>query len=70
MKNITPLVEPKIYVLDEHLRGFYGTKPSHLYAEANEIIRIGSSDDLLLEEAEKRNLTIITHDKGFVIKRL
>jgi hypothetical protein len=70
LKNITPLVDPKIYVLDENLSGYYGTKPSHLYAEACEIVRIGSSDDLLLEAAEKRNLTIITHDKGFVIKSL
>lgn len=58
------------YLLDENLHYCYGEKPRSFYINAKEIIGCGKTDDLLLREATKRGLTIITPDKGFVLEAL
>ncbi len=59
-----------LYVLDENLHSCYGENPKSFYVNATEIVRCGTTDDLLLERATKRNLLIITHDIRFVLKTL
>ncbi len=59
-----------LYVLDENLHSCYGENPESFYVNASKIVRCGTTDDLLLERASKRNLLIITNDIRFVLNTL
>ena len=59
-----------LFLLDEQIRNHYGLLPKHVYVNIEKIIKLGSMDDLILEEATKRNLLVITHDMRFVLKTI
>lgn len=56
-----------IYLLDENIRGYYGLLPKCKYVLAHQVVKRGTSDEVLLEVATERNLIIITNDIRFVL---
>lgn len=65
MTNIDPL-----YLEDENIPSYIGTRPKNLFLRFIGCLPIGSSDKFVFYYAVKHNLTIITSDYEFIINIL
>ncbi|MDE1767175.1 MAG: hypothetical protein KGI27_13025 [Thaumarchaeota archaeon] len=58
------------FLLDECAHMMPSDLVSGKYIRSTSILRQGTPDHILFEEAEKRNLTIITADRGLVVRAI
>jgi len=63
------LCKPK-YVLDENIHCNDVTKPKNLFVKSTAISYRGASDEVVFEEARKRNLILVTRDIKFILNIL
>ncbi|MEM4379768.1 MAG: hypothetical protein QXL01_03675 [Thermoplasmatales archaeon] len=62
------LLNKPTFLLDENIGDRNGGLPRCQCVLARQIVKPGTPDDILFEEAVKRNLIIVTHDVKFVLR--
>ena len=59
-----------LYLLDQNIANYFGTRPSELFLDLSDVLPIDSKDDDVLEYATNNSLTVCTKDLEFIIKIL